>query len=183
MFVLYVCTHANKADSRSFFPFVRSTTHLSDSAAAIDKVCSACLQENELSTVNDLLACFNLERLTSTSNIFVFKNLRIKNCTIFSQTLKRVKIRNNYMVTFSDIRFPGEVLYGAVQKFVSVPQHDLVLAVADQVMPDDRPVICATKYPTELRHLNEVLTSDFVRVTQKIALLVHQIKSKCILTT
>ena len=152
---------------------------------AIDKVCSACLEENELGAVNDLQISLNLDPLTSSSNIFVFKKLRINNCTIFSQTLKRVKRRNNYMVTFTDTRFPGKILYGGVQKYVMLPQHDLVLAVANQVIPDDSPIFCAQKYPSELRYLSRVLTSDFIRVTltsEKIALQVHHIQDKCILT-
>ena len=172
-----------QVDSKFFF--YRSTTHLCDSAIAIDRVCSARLEENELGAVNDLLGCLNLDRLTPTSNVFVFQKLRMNNCTIFSQTLKRVKRRNNYMVTFTDIRFPGKILYGAVQKYVIVPQHDVVLGIANQVLPDDSPIICGRKYPSELQLLSNVLTSDFLRVTltsEKIALQVHHIQEKCILT-
>ena len=52
------------------------------------------------------------------------------------------------MVTFTNIRFPGKILYGSVQKYVILPQHDLVLAVANQIIPDDSPIICAQKYPS-----------------------------------
>lgn len=135
------------------------------------------LEIDDEAVVLDLLRKYSVN-MNSGNMVTYHPKIMISGQEISSKYLSRVQKRNNYTVAFTNL---GELKYGRVKYFLTCPadsSQSVHLAVIHELQIKE---LLQLRYPSEIKSLASILTSDFVYVTEgiKVAVPIEHIVIKC----